>query len=64
MIFDERMKDRWNRGTLRFKMLFDSFRYDFRLSRYRRVKRRVISNRLLVGSLASSLTDLSHTDKR
>ena len=40
------INDRWKRGTLPFETLFDLFRYDFQFPRYRRVKERVIFNRL------------------
>ena len=36
----QRMKDRWKRGTLPFKTNLRSSRYDFRFSRYHRVKKR------------------------
>ena len=42
------MKDRWKRGTLPFKTVLRSSRYDFRFLRYRRVKEIVIFNRLLL----------------
>ena len=42
----EQTKDRWNRWTFSFKMLFRLSRYDFRLPSYLRVKRKVIFNRL------------------
>ena len=47
VISGERMKDGWNRWTFFFKTLFHLSRYDFRLPSYRRVKRKVIFNRLL-----------------
>ena len=47
----QRVSDHSKRGTFPFKMLFHSSRYDFRFSRYRRVKETVIFNRLLSPSL-------------
>ena len=41
------MEDRWKRVTFLFETLFCLSRYNFRLPRYRRVKRKVIFNRLL-----------------
>ena len=43
----QRMNDHQKRGIFTFKTLFDSSRYDFRFPRYRRVKRKIIFNRLL-----------------
>ena len=57
---DRWMKNHSKRGTFPFTTLFHSFRYDFRLSRYRRAKRRVIFNRLLSPSLLLIRTSRSH----
>ena len=54
------INDRWKRGTLSFKTLFDLFRYDFRFPRYRRVKERVIFNRLLSSFLSHTRNSRSH----
>ena len=48
------------RGTFPFKTLFHSFRYDFRLPRYRRAKTRLIFNRLLPPSSLLRRTSRSH----
>ena len=45
--------DHWKRGSFLFETLFHSSRYEFRLSRYRRVKRKVIF--LIVCHLRSCL---------
>ena len=55
----QRMSDHSKRGTFPFKMLFHSSRYDFRFPRYRRVKKKVIFNRLL--SLSLTLTRISRS---
>ena len=60
MTSGQRMSDRWKRGTLPFKTLFHLSRYDFRLPRYRRVKQKVIFNRLLSPSLSLTRTSRSH----
>ena len=59
MTSGQRMKDRQKRGSFPFKTLFRLSRYDFRLPRYRRVKTRVIFNRLI--SPSSSLTRTSRS---
>ena len=66
LTFGEPINDRWKRRILLFKTLFRLSRYDFRLPRYRRVKRMVIFNRLLSPSLSLTRSaDLSQTpDKR
>ena len=46
------MKDHWKSRTLFFKTLFHLFRYRFQFPRYRRVKERVIFNRLRFSSLS------------
>ena len=46
MTSGQRMNDHWKRGTLPFKTLFHLSRYDFRLLRYRRVKKRILSDHL------------------
>ena len=48
-----RARGRWKRGSFLFETLFHSSRYEFRLSRYRRVKRKVIF--LIVCHLRSCL---------
>ena len=67
------MKNHQKQGTFPFKTSFHLLRYHFRFPRYRRVKKRVIFDRLPSPSfsfysklsLAPSLTDLSQTaDKR
>ncbi len=60
MTFGQRVEDRWKRDTFPFKTLFCLSRYDFRFPRYRRVKRKVIFNRLL--PLSSSFTLARLTD--
>ena len=60
MTSGQRMNDRWKRGTLLFKTLFHLSRYHFRFPRYRRVKRRVIFNRLLFLSPSLIRTSRSH----
>ena len=59
MTSGQRVNDRQKRGSFLFKMLFHLSRSDFRFSRYRRVKRRVIFNRLI--SLSLSLTRISRS---
>ena len=54
------MNHRWKRWTLPFKTFFHSSRYNFRLPRYRRVKKRVIFNRLPSLSLSLTRTSRSH----
>ena len=67
MTLDQRAKDHWKRGIFLFKLIFDLSRYDFRFSRYRRVKKRVIflnhlpSITLSLISLTSYLIELSQT---
>ena len=56
------MNDRWKRGTLPFKTLFHLSRYHFRFPRYRRVKRRVIFDRLPSPSFSLTRTSRSHLD--
>ena len=60
MTSGERINDRWKRGFLLFKTVFGPSRYDFRFPRYRRVKKRVIFNRLLSPSLSLTRTSRSH----
>ena len=62
MTFYRRIEARQKRGTFPFKTLFHSSRYDFRFSRYRRVKESVILNRLLSSFLPSRshLVSLTH----
>ena len=58
-----RVNDRRKRGIFPFKTLFGLSRYDFRLPRYRRVKRSVIFNRFYPSFLSlARLTDLSQTE--
>ena len=59
MTSGERINDRWKRGSLLFKTVFGPSRYDFRLPRYRRVKKEVIFNRLLSPSLSLIRTSRS-----
>ena len=54
------INDRWKREIFLFKTLFDLSRYDFRLLRYRRVKGKVIFNRLPSPSLSLTRTSRSH----
>ena len=60
MASGRRIDDRQKRGTFPFKTVFRSFRYDFRLPRYRRVKERVIFNHLLSPSLSLTRSSRSH----
>ena len=53
MSFISSTGDRWKRGSFPFKTLFELSLYDFRFPRYRRIKRRVIFNRLLSSSSSS-----------
>ena len=60
MTSDQRVNDCQKRGALLFKTHFDLSRYDFRLPRYHRAKKRVIFNRLLSPSLSLTRTSRSH----
>ena len=58
----QRIEDHWKRDSFLFKTLFDLSRYDFRFRRYRRVKERVIFNRLLSPFLSFLLGSLALAD--
>ena len=60
MTSGQRVNDRQKRGSFLFKMLFHLSRSDFRFSRYRRVKRRVIFDRLPSPSSSLTRTSRSH----
>lgn len=60
MTSGQRICDHQKRGTFLFKTAFHLSRYDFRLPRYRRVKKKVIFNRLLPPSLSPIRISRSH----
>lgn len=65
MTFLRRVKDRWKRGTFFFKMPFRLSRYDFRFSRYRRAKGKVIFRRFFrVSPLARVIANFFRHDGR
>ena len=60
MISYQWVNDHQKRGIFLFKTPFRLFRYDFRFPRYRRVKERIIFNRLLTLSLSLIRISRSH----
>ena len=60
MISYQWVNDHQKHGIFLFKTPFRLFRYDFRFTRYRRVKERIIFNRLLMLSLSLIRTSHSH----